>query len=89
MRWLMDGSLHETVLYHPCMPEDTSVAELPPAVPLPSQPLLPLMLTPVMDALSEKKPATNRLPTLHVVYCTSPTPAEESTPEQDCVYVRP
>ena len=50
---------------------------------------MPLMLTPVMGALSEKKPASNRLPTLHVMYCTSPTPAEESTPEQDCVDVRP
>ena len=86
----MDGSpTHTTVFYQPCMPGKRVRRQVAARRATAIAALVSADATPVMDVLSEKKPASNRLPTLHVMYCTSPTPAEESTPEQDCVDVRP
>ena len=85
----MDGPpTHTTVFYQPCMPGKRVRRQVAARRATAIAALVSADATPVMDVLSEKKPATNRLPTLQVVYRMSPTRTQESTPELDCVYIR-
>eukprot|EP00966_Prymnesium_polylepis_P284557 6574263-Prymnesium_polylepis.1 len=84
IRWLMLGSEHTTLVYQPKKPPDWSGTVFPDAVPLPSQPRLPVTLMLPMEALADEKTARKSgaepVVTLHVAYCTSPTPEEASAP---------
>ena len=98
IRWLTDGSaIQLTRLYQPRSAPfaEMSGSELPAAAPAPSQPRLPVMVTPVIEAVAEENMARKRgvlfrpLTCLHVSKTTSPTPAKLlAAPVQAFVYER-